>query len=41
MIYYQKMSPVEAVSRNQCWTEGALESVNTVLTKDWIKKECF
>lgn len=26
----------EAVSRNQGWTEGALESVNSVLTKNWI-----
>jgi hypothetical protein len=30
----------EAVSRNQGWTEGALESVNAVLTKEWVKKEC-
>jgi monoamine oxidase len=27
----------EAVSRYQGWTEGALESVKTVLTKKWIK----
>jgi hypothetical protein len=26
----------EVVSRNQGWTEGALESVKKVLTKDWI-----
>jgi hypothetical protein len=26
----------EAVSRRQGWTEGALESVHTVLTKNWI-----
>jgi hypothetical protein len=30
----------EAVSRNQGWTIGALESVNAVLTKEWVKKEC-
>ncbi len=30
----------EVVSRNQGWTEGALESVKTALTKDWIKKIC-
>jgi hypothetical protein len=30
----------EAVSRNQGWTQGALESVNAVLTKEWVKKEC-
>ena len=30
----------ECVSRNQGWTEGALESVNAVLTKEWVKKEC-
>jgi hypothetical protein len=30
----------EAVSRNQGWTEGALESVEAVVTKEWIKKEC-
>ena len=30
----------EAISRNQGWTEGALESVNAVLTKEWVKKEC-
>lgn len=30
----------EAVSRNQGWTEGALESVKSVLTKKWIKEEC-
>ena len=26
----------EAVSRNQGWTEGALESVEAVMTKQWI-----
>jgi len=30
----------EAISRNQGWTEGALESVELVLEKKWIKKEC-
>jgi hypothetical protein len=30
----------EAVSRNQGWTEGALESVNAVLTKKWLKEVC-
>jgi hypothetical protein len=30
----------EAVSRYQGWTEGALESVETVLTKKWIENEC-
>lgn len=30
----------EAVSRNQGWTEGALESVNAVLTKKWIENIC-
>jgi hypothetical protein len=30
----------EAVSRNQGWTEGALESVKDVVTKQWVKKEC-
>lgn len=30
----------EAVSRNQGWTEGSLESVNAVLTKEWVKKVC-
>jgi hypothetical protein len=30
----------EAVSRNQGWTEGALESVKDVLTKKWIKTIC-
>jgi hypothetical protein len=30
----------EAVSRNQGWTEGALESVEAVITKQWVKKEC-
>jgi monoamine oxidase len=30
----------EAVSRNQGWTEGALESVKTVLSRHWVKTEC-
>ena len=30
----------EAVSRNQGWTEGALESVESVLTSKWVKTEC-
>ena len=30
----------EAVSRYQGWTEGALESVKTVLTKKWINTQC-
>jgi hypothetical protein len=30
----------EAVSRNQGWTEGALESVKLVVTKKWIKNPC-
>ena len=30
----------EAVSRNQGWTEGALESVKAVLTKKWIENTC-
>lgn len=30
----------EAVSRYQGWTEGALESVNAVLTPKWVKTEC-
>jgi len=30
----------EVVSRNQGWTEGALESVKTVLTKKWILDKC-
>jgi hypothetical protein len=30
----------EAVSKNQGWTEGALESVNAVLTKKWIENMC-
>jgi len=30
----------EAVSRYQGWTEGALESVITVLDKKWIQNEC-
>jgi hypothetical protein len=30
----------ECVSRNQGWTEGALESVKEVVNKKWIEKEC-
>ena len=30
----------EAVSNNQGWTEGALESVKAVLTKKWIENIC-
>ena len=30
----------EVVSRYQGWTEGALESVKTVLNKHWVKTEC-
>jgi len=30
----------EVVSRYQGWTQGALESVEAVLTKEWVKKEC-
>lgn len=30
----------EVVSKNQGWVEGALESVNLVLDKKWIKNEC-
>jgi thioredoxin reductase len=30
----------EAVSRNQGWSEGSLESVKAVLTKKWITSEC-
>jgi hypothetical protein len=30
----------EAVSRNQGWTEGALESVKDVVTKKWIDTPC-
>ena len=30
----------EVVSRDQGWTEGALESVKAVLDKNWICKEC-
>jgi hypothetical protein len=30
----------EAVSHNQGWTEGALESVKSVLTKKWIETIC-
>ena len=30
----------EVVSKNQGWVEGALDSVNLVLDKKWIKNEC-
>lgn len=30
----------EVVSRYQGWTEGALESVKAVLTKEWITRKC-
>jgi hypothetical protein len=30
----------EVVSKDQGWTEGALESVKLVLDKNWIKNEC-
>ena len=30
----------EVVSRYQGWSEGALESVKTVLSKHWVKDEC-
>jgi protoporphyrinogen oxidase len=30
----------EMISRKQGWTEGALESVNAVLTKQWIDWKC-
>jgi hypothetical protein len=30
----------EVVSQDQGWTEGALKSVKTVLSKKWIKTEC-
>jgi hypothetical protein len=30
----------EVVSKDQGWTEGALESVKLVLNGDWIKNEC-
>ena len=30
----------EVVSKHQGWTEGALESVNAVLTKKWVNQEC-
>jgi hypothetical protein len=30
----------EVISRNQGWTEGALESVKSVLTKKWIQTIC-
>jgi hypothetical protein len=31
----------EAVSRYQGWVEGALESVQAVLTEKWIENECY
>jgi hypothetical protein len=30
----------EVVSRNQGWTEGALDSVKAVLTKKWVTSVC-
>lgn len=30
----------EAVSRNQGWTEGALESVQEAVTRQWVMKPC-
>ncbi len=30
----------EVVSRNQGWTEGALESVKAVVTKKWVETRC-
>ena len=30
----------EVVSRDQGWTEGALESVNLVLNDNWVKNQC-
>jgi len=30
----------ECVSRYQGWTEGALRSVENVLTKKWIENDC-
>lgn len=30
----------EAISRNQGWTQGALESVEKVVTKKWVEKDC-
>ena len=30
----------EVVSSNQGWTEGALDSVDKVLTKQWITSNC-
>jgi len=30
----------EVVSKHQGWTEGALESVNAVLTKKWVNQVC-
>ena len=30
----------EAISRNQGWTEGALDSVKEVLTKKWVNTIC-
>ena len=31
----------EAVSMNQGWTEGALESVHSVLNDNWITQNCY
>jgi hypothetical protein len=30
----------ECISRDQGWTKGALDSVEKVVTKEWIKQEC-
>ena len=30
----------EMVSRNQGWVEGALESVDAVITRDWVNTVC-
>lgn len=30
----------EALSQNQGWTQGALESVESVLSREWVKKQC-
>ena len=30
----------ECISRDQGWTKGALDSVEAVVTKRWVKKEC-
>jgi hypothetical protein len=30
----------EMISMNQGWTQGALESVDAVVTKKWVDKQC-